>query len=79
MYPGHVVILEGELEWPLQSPDLSKCYQLDFREVISNKVFKHCPHSLLRDRVVEENEVRKRPQRNIDTDNCHLGYIFVLT
>jgi len=55
MFPGLLVSLRGDVEWPARSPELSMC---DFFlwEDIKEKVFKQRPHTLeqLKTRINEE-------------------------
>jgi len=55
MFPGRLISLRGDVEWPARSPDLSPC---DFFlwGYLKEKVFKHRPRSLedLKERIQQE-------------------------
>jgi len=42
LFPGHLISLTGDVEWPAQSPDLSSC-DVFLWAYLKEKVFKHCP------------------------------------
>lgn len=93
MFPGRLVSLRGDLEWPARSPDLSIC---DFFlwGYVKEKVFKHRPHNLpeLRERIIEEinaiprviceravQSFRDRLHQCVDNDGHHLKDIIFKT
>jgi hypothetical protein len=55
MFPGRLISLRGDVEWPARSPDLSPC---DFflRGYLKEKGFKHRPGSLedLKEKIQQE-------------------------
>ena len=70
MFPGRLISLRGDVEWPARSPDLSPC---DFFlwGYLKEKVFKHRPRSLedLKERIRQEidaipPEITRRVMKN---------------
>jgi len=55
MFPGRLISLRGDMEWPARSPDLSPC-DVFLWGYLKEKVFKHHPRSLedLKERIQQE-------------------------
>ena len=58
MFPGRLISLRGDVEWPARSPDLSPC-GFFLWGYLKEKVFKHRPRSL--------EDLKERIQQEIDT------------
>ena len=87
MFPGRLISLRGDVEWPARSPDLSPC---DFFlwGYLKEKVFKHRPRSLedLKERIQQEidsippeltrrvmKNFRERLQQCVANDGRHMS------
>jgi hypothetical protein len=55
MFPGRLISLRKDVEWPARSPDLSPC-DFSLWGYLQEKVFKHLPRSLedLKERIRQE-------------------------
>jgi len=55
MFPGRLITLRGDVEWPARSPDLSPC-DVFLWVYLKEKVFEHRPRSLedLKERIQQE-------------------------
>jgi len=55
LFPGPLISLGGDVEWPARSPDLSPC-DVFLWGYLKEKVFKHRPRSLedLKERIQQE-------------------------
>jgi len=55
LFPGRLISLRGDVEWPARSPDLSSC-DVFLWGYLKGKVFKHRPRSLedLKERIQQE-------------------------
>ena len=55
LFPGRLISLRGDVEWPARSPDLSPC-DVFLWGYLKEKVFKHRPPSLedLKERIQQE-------------------------
>jgi len=55
LFPGLLISLRGDVEWPARSPDLSPC-DIFLWGYLKEKVFKHRPRSLedLKERIQQE-------------------------
>ena len=57
LFPGRLITLRGDVEWPARSPDLSPC-DVFLWGYLKEKVLKHRPRSLvdLKERIQQEIE-----------------------
>ena len=55
LFPGRLISLRGDVEWPARSQDLSPC-DVFLWEYLKEKVFKHRPRSVedLKERIQQE-------------------------
>jgi len=55
LFPGRLISLRGDVEWPARSPDLSPC-DVFFWGYLKEKVFRHRPRFLedLKERIQQE-------------------------
>jgi len=55
LFPGRLISLRGDMEWPARSPDLSQC-DVFLWGYLKEEVFKHRPQSLedLKERIQQE-------------------------
>ena len=84
LFPGHLISLTEDVEWPARSPDLSPC-DVFLWQYLKEKVFRHRPRSLedLKERIQQEidsippeltrrvmKNFRERLQQCVANDGC---------
>jgi len=93
LFPGHLISLRGDVEWPARSPDLGPC-DVFLWGYLKEKVFKHRPRSLedLKKRIQQEidsippeltrrvtKNFRERLQQCVANDGCQMSYLIFKT
>ena len=93
LFPGRLISLRGDVEWPARSPDLSPC-DVFLWGYLKEKVLKHCPRSLedLKERIQQEidsippeltrrvmKNFQERLQQCVANDGRHMSYLIFKT
>jgi hypothetical protein len=60
LFPNHIISRNGDISWPVRSPDLSAC---DFflRDYLKSNVYAHCPQNIAELKLGIREEIARVP------------------